>query len=601
MDKKKNQEKIFQEKIKRSILEDPFDYTEKKMVGWYDARQLLNTAIKTIISSVFGSYSDKREIQACLAKDEIFDYSYMPEVWIDYMSDTGDGFNTTFTMANLLSEDEREVDGNQTFKGDILILGGDEVYPVANRDDYKNRLRGPFDSACRNQNEHRKQMENPSDKEHDLFAIPGNHDWYDGLSNFIKIFCQGRTIGNWLTRQHRSYFAIKLPHNWWIWGIDIQLEADIDYPQLEYFDKVAAKRMQPGDKVILCTAEPSWVYTTRNNDKTYDNLKFFEQRYIIQNGFELVVTLAGDLHHYAHYALTDDGKTYHKFTSGGGGAFLHPTHHLKETLNLREGNFKLQNTFPSKKTSRNLTFWNLAFPWFNLQFAGFMGAFYLLFAWLLQEATKNNMHTFMAEISEHPLTLPEVNHYLSYLFNLLLINPFMVFFIGLVIFGVSKFTDTSSNNARFLWLFGLAHGVIHILNGFLLIWIFSRFSYHLDIHLVLKIGVLTLLLFVVGGLTGCMVMGGYLLITNLLYGIHGNEAFSAIKWTGYKNFLRLHVTAEALTIYPIGIEKTARWKKEGKIYKPDREVKTKLVDEVITIKNKKHEEASQSLPILTHN
>src|SRR5688572_18210082 len=101
MDKKKKQEKqekqekLIQEKIRRSILEDPFDYKPKKMVGWYDARQLLHTAIKTIISSVFGSYSDKRELQACLAKDEVFDYSHLPEVWIDYMSDTGDGFNST--------------------------------------------------------------------------------------------------------------------------------------------------------------------------------------------------------------------------------------------------------------------------------------------------------------------------------------------------------------------------------------------------------------------------------------------------------------------------------------------------------------------------
>ncbi|MDB5262862.1 MAG: putative phosphohydrolase, partial [Adhaeribacter sp.] len=559
-----------------------------------------------VISSMFGSYSDKREIQACLAKPDTYDYSHLDDIWIDYMSDTGDGFHTTFTMANLLAENERVVDGQETFKGDILILGGDQVYPVATRDDYKNRFRGPFDSACRNQSERQKlrkrnlRIEKPG-KEHDLFAIPGNHDWYDGLSNFIKIFCQGRTIGNWLTRQHRSYFAIKLPHNWWLWGIDIQLEADIDYPQLQYFDKIAAKQMQPGDKIILCTAEPSWVFTPYHQNKSYDNLKFFEQRYIVQNGFELVVSIAGDLHHYAHYALADEEKTLHKITSGGGGAFLHPTHNLAEELHLREGDFKLQTTFPDRKSSRNLTFWNLAFPWFNLQFAGFMGAFYLVFAWLLQEATKNNMHTFMSEVSNFALSQTGWVKYLNYLFYLLLINPFMVFFIGLVIFGVTKFTDTKSSNTRFLWLFGLAHGIIHILNGFLLIWIFSRFTYPLDIHLLFKILTLSVLLFVVGGITGCLVMSIYLLLTNLWFGIHSNEAFSAIKWTGYKNFLRLHITADALRIYPIGVRKTAKWQRTGKIYNPNREVKTILVDQVITVKSKKYEEASQSLPFLTPN
>ncbi|MGV3585378.1 MAG: metallophosphoesterase [Adhaeribacter sp.] len=585
------------EKIKKAVLEDPFDYTPKKMVGWYDARQLLGTAVKTVISSVFGSYSDKREIQACLAKPDTYDYSHLNEAWVDYMSDTGDGFHSTFTMANLLSEPEQEVDGYPTFKGDILVLGGDQVYPVATRNDYKNRFRGPFDSACRNQYEHQKAANLISEKEHHVFAIPGNHDWYDGLSNFIKIFCQERTIGSWLTKQHRSYFAIKLPHNWWLWGIDIQLEADIDHPQLQYFDKIAAKKMQPGDKIILCTAEPSWVFTTRNNDKTYDNLKFFEQRYIVQNGFELVVTLAGDLHHYAHYALTENGKTYHKITSGGGGAFSHPTHNLKDELNLREGKFKLQATFPTKAQSRLMAWRTLIFPWFNLQFAAFMGFFYLLFAWLLQE----NDHAFVAIINQYPLDFNGFTNYTNHVLNIVLFSPFMVFFIGLAIFGVTKFTDTKSSRTPFLWLLGLGHGCVHILNGFILIWLCSHLAFAMDISVWRQIGVLTVVLFVAGGLTGCMVMGTYLFICNLVFRIHDNEAFSSFKYSGYKNFLRLHITAEALSIYPIGVERTAIWKKEGKIYHPDQEVKTKLVDEVITIKTKKYEEAPQSVPVLTHN
>ncbi|MBD0259532.1 MAG: hypothetical protein ICV83_27750 [Cytophagales bacterium] len=47
-----------------------------------------------------------------------------------------------------------------------------------------------------------------------LFAIPGNHDWYDGLASFVKQFCQGRWVGGWRTTQTRSYFALALPHNW---------------------------------------------------------------------------------------------------------------------------------------------------------------------------------------------------------------------------------------------------------------------------------------------------------------------------------------------------------------------------------------------------
>ena len=66
----------------------------------------------------------------------------------------------------------------------------------------------------------------------ELFAIPGTHDWYDGAGELHEIFCRERWIGGWRTRQRRSYFAIKLPHGWWLWGIDIQFGAAIDEVQL---------------------------------------------------------------------------------------------------------------------------------------------------------------------------------------------------------------------------------------------------------------------------------------------------------------------------------------------------------------------------------
>jgi hypothetical protein len=45
--------------------------------------------------------------------------------------------------------------------------------------------------------------------------------------------------------------------------------------------------------------------------------------------------------------------------------------------------------------------------------------------------------------------------------------------------------------------------------------------------------------------------------------MHHNEAFSAIKIEGYKNFLRLSINKDGdLTIFPIGVEKiNKKWKK----------------------------------------
>ena len=69
----------------------------------------------------------------------------------------------------------------------------------------------------------------------DLFATPGNHDWYDGLTAFSRMMFQGKTIGDYRTRQNRSYFVIKLRDNLHLLGIDNQLSSDIDIPQVNYF------------------------------------------------------------------------------------------------------------------------------------------------------------------------------------------------------------------------------------------------------------------------------------------------------------------------------------------------------------------------------
>src|SRR6185295_9536519 len=111
-------------------------------------------------------------------------------------------------------------------------------------------------------------MEPGSESPH-VFAIPGNHDWYDSLVAFSRLFCSpvlGRRFGSWRTRQARSYFALKLPAGWWLFGVDGQLQADIDVGQIAYFRRIAEGAMEEGDRVILCLANPSWIYAQKYRD-----------------------------------------------------------------------------------------------------------------------------------------------------------------------------------------------------------------------------------------------------------------------------------------------------------------------------------------------
>jgi hypothetical protein len=47
-------------------------------------------------------------------------------------------------------------------------------------------------------------------------------------------------VGGWATLHHRSYFAARLPADWWIFGVDELSGLGVDEAQVRYFAEVAA-------------------------------------------------------------------------------------------------------------------------------------------------------------------------------------------------------------------------------------------------------------------------------------------------------------------------------------------------------------------------
>lgn len=602
----------------------------KKMVGWYDPRQLAKTGVEVAVSTIFGRHSDHRLVEALASgddDDDFYDYtcyylddgkeavepnrdSPRSEIWIDYVGDTGDGWNSTYAVAYYLAEpggrsfkySAREP-GKETYKeyeaqtkrGEILILGGDEVYPTASRQEYEERLLAPYATALR---------ESPQDCPH-VFALPGNHDWYDSLVSFTRLFTAQRWFGGWRTRQSRSYFALKLPHNWWLLGTDVQLGSDIDKPQMDYFKSLTTemdaefKKTGKRARIILCHAEPHWIraaqYGGDGEDPNYseNNLKALERVL----GRSVAVFLAGDLHHYRRHESQEREKSEkwerlekgetQKITAGGGGAFLHPTHVglLGKSMNtivevgpwdndkgdrpLRD--FKLEGCFPSTKDSRRATWRNLIFPYLkgneSWSFGLVIAALYLLL-------------TLPIVVSIDDLGKDQAFGQITYtLIERLAHSPVSVALILATIVGFWFFTDTHST--RYKVIMGLTHGVTHVLAAcavalltvFMIAtwtipdkWTFripwpGGFQFSFDLRLLLGAVVILLLGFVVGS----FIMGLYLLISMNFFGRHGNEAFSSLGIEDWKNFIRLHINENGdLTIYPIGIRRVPRKWKERK-------------------------------------
>jgi Calcineurin-like phosphoesterase len=583
------------------------------MVGWYDPRQLIRTGIQVAISTIFGRHSDRRLVEALASgQPEIYDYTYhykddgrelceidktrpRDEIWIDYVADLGEAWNSTYAVAYHLAEDSCEfeyVDAlsgekrcAKTRRGDILLLGGDLVYPAADRVEYDQRLVKPYEIAF----PPRTREEHPH-----AFAIPGNHDWYDSLISFSRLFCSKRWFSGWRTRQSRSYFALKLPHGWWFLGTDTQLGSDIDAPQVEYFKGVAAE-IKETDRIILCHAEPHWIFSKMyehlDSHVSESNLAFLENML----GKKIAVLIAGDLHHYRRHEASDQSSTQ-KITAGGGGAFLHPTHtglygtdvsRLEEKASGRV--FEKKAAFPPEQVSRKLCWRNLIFPFLKgnqSRTFGFLTAGLYLLTTLAVVSDFRHIEQTASGIR----SVVGLKNIIGTTLHTVLNSPITLFWVLLTILGFVLFTDTHSRVYR--WIMGSMHGLAHILSAFTvtlasiyfvinlatvtsrwnqpplklgpleLNWVYQFTQGEHVFNLDLRVLLVVILIAVGGYVVGSFIQGLYLLISLNVFGRHFNESFSTIAVEDWKSFLKLKIDgAGDLTIYPIGIRTVPRrWK-----------------------------------------
>ena len=172
------------------------------------------------------------------------------------------------------------------------------------------------------------------------YAIPGNHDWYDGLNNFIRHILHREWLGGWRLPQNSSYFSLKLPRGWWVLGCDTSLTDDIDIEQYRYFAHIARTAMAPGDRAILLTHAPDWTLLNHSSvlagrdplagplDRDRHMGQLLHQLLHTDLAGKLAMRLAGDVHHYTRHSPCGNGlrEGPQLVVSGGGGAFLHPTH-----------------------------------------------------------------------------------------------------------------------------------------------------------------------------------------------------------------------------------------------------------------------------------
>ena len=659
-------------------LQPPESY-KLSMVEWYSPKQLLKTARDVVVSSLFSHHADRRAFYTEWQNPNLKPIEVangLDEVWLDFVADTGDGGNSTYTIASQVMAKTLELQGihkhlqdNKDLAGtinelksrstkdnavglprsNILIFGGDLVYPVASEENYQKFFYNHFLAALPKSVQKRLPLSNIDAVERAVFAFPQNHDWYDSLASFSQIFChkEKERFLDMYCPQEQSYAVIKLPHDWWFFGLDFALNGDIDELQYEYFLKIIEGKDSYGNKisgltsnskVIVSYPEPVWTLSALDKSSSHNTFRYQDLEKLIEKetgqiiankivGKDISVRLAGDQHYYRRYSTEPSSK--HLVTCGSGGAFLHPTHALEvDAINLHrqpgEINTKRkykyecqdhddnclrfrtndQQNYPPPDTSEQLS-WALLLKFIlkNRDFGVVTALTYFLVVWLNFSSLHTNFHSICVTGTNR---FSEFFEAMGYWFWSLLLSPDSGLLVMLMISSMGFFALQSNRHKPYLsfWL-GVGHGLVHFLTIFCLYWALLRHGLFtgdaidpicdkLDFWKFIIVGAAILLS---GYFVGSLLMGIYLFVALYFFKLHTNEAFSALRNEDYKGFLRMRITKDKLEAFFIGIDLVPKqWQLNEDEDKPtweavDQPIRPVLVD-YWTVKNSSAENDS---------
>jgi hypothetical protein len=312
-------------------------------------------------------------------------------VWVDFVADTGDDHDVSQAVAHMVfaTYEVDDADAQEPRcsaepraagaasgptrllpRGDVLLFGGDTAYPVATAEEIARRLVAPWNEVLRDHAD-------GSDVRRVLLGIAGNHDWYDGLDGFGRLFrrspygspaedeSRGAGARRRATRkaglvarqlhldevsgivkllagawgnvralwagspvrrprrlalvgyepvQDASYWVLPLAPGLEAWGVDRQL-GRLDYRQRLFFTE--RRRAWPASRLLFVAPDPAVAY----GEKHAPGARMLAACRISLER-DAIFYLTGDAHHYERRTV---GPTSAHVIAGGGGAFLHGT------------------------------------------------------------------------------------------------------------------------------------------------------------------------------------------------------------------------------------------------------------------------------------
>jgi hypothetical protein len=290
------------------------------------------------LARVFGDPTNdhRRRWLDLLGRDESDDllvgrFARLERISFIVMGDTGDGDVAQYSVAQALLA--------QAADTDFLFLCSDVVYPAGGLEEYGRKVLYPYHEYG-----------------HPIFAIPGNHDWYDDAEGFLYWFCgaktrplpargtsprqaclrrvwrhspQGRTesldeMAAWGAQPARvpgPYYAIEAGPLLLV-GLDAGLGGPLDRRQGAWLRRISSEDPRPK---ILLTGKP--MYANGRLDRRQIEGGGSVHAVVTDPAHGYLAVISADTHNYQRYLVTlEDGRQMPFIVSGGGGAFMHETH-----------------------------------------------------------------------------------------------------------------------------------------------------------------------------------------------------------------------------------------------------------------------------------
>jgi hypothetical protein len=253
------------------------------------------------------------------------------------LGDPGEGDDSQYQVLRPLRATSKDTD--------FTFIVSDVIYPAGDWHEYRAKFYWPY-----------KGLPGP------IYAIPGNHDWYDGLNGFMMLLCGAdpdlrppfkasksrfkRAFRDIVWREaseaqkdeletineHRrepsgqrlSYFAIELKELVLV-GIDTGIQSGIDAEQGDWLRKISRL---PKDKILL-TGKPLVVDACRKTCPIDGSEGATVNAIVDDPDNRYIAVIGGDIHNFQRYPVHLAGdRVIQHIVSGAAGAYTKATHRI---------------------------------------------------------------------------------------------------------------------------------------------------------------------------------------------------------------------------------------------------------------------------------